>query len=530
MRIGIDLLWVRVGICGGTESYIRNLLDGFAKYDPKNEYVLFVAKDHAHSFWKYAKAAHMRLQACHVESKNRVKCILWENRYLDTAAARCRVDVMLVPVYSKPSAHVSSAAYVSVIHDFQALHYPEYFSPVKRLFLNYSWKRTMQTSDRLVTISDAVRRDLTAYFPSAAAKAVTIYNPVITRHSGIPADVIERRYGIRRMEYFYCVSSMLPHKNLDTILRVVKELPETCLVISGVGKGQGLQRRLRMYQIQDKVVLTGFVPDKIRDCLYENCRLFLFPSVFEGFGMPPVEAMRRGKRVVMARCACLEEVTKRRAVYVEEPYSVAEWKEKIQYALTLPEEKIPFPEYSLHEIVRQYAHLFASLAGGKGYEDCRRRSSQQVYEKIYDTVSANYLRAGKKLDYEKKAFLCNVGTHPQVVDAACCKGLSNPEFYQAVHMAVYHRLPEQKEYKKWSAYFGMDASAFQRKVLKKLSASSVAAINQVHFIHHPRFRQHRGICYWGFGVLYGLTDKQELRRIGKKLPAPVQKIIRKVFI
>ncbi len=78
--------------------------------------------------------------------------------------------------------------------------------------------------------------------------------------------------------------------------------------------------------------------------------------------MPPVEAMRRGKRVVMTRCACLEEVTQHRAVYVEDPYSAAEWKEKIQYALTLPEEKIPFPEYALCEIVRQYTRLFSSLA------------------------------------------------------------------------------------------------------------------------------------------------------------------------
>ncbi|MDE7310458.1 MAG: glycosyltransferase family 4 protein [Eubacterium sp.] len=535
MRIGIDLLWVREGICGGTESYIRNLLDGFAAYGMGHEYVLFAAKDHARSFLKYTQAAHMHLQVCRVKSANRVKRILWENRYLDAAAARRCIDVMLVPVYSKPAARVSSIPYVSVIHDFQALHYPEYFSPVKRYFLQYSWKRTMRTSAGLVTISEDVKKDLAWYFPSAKAKAVTIYNPVVTKRSGIPAEVIERRYGIRRMEYFYCVSSMLPHKNLDTVLSVIQGMAGACLVISGVGKEKDLQRKLHACRMEEKVVLTGFVPGKVRDCLYENCRLFLFPSVFEGFGMPPVEAMRRGKRVVMTRCASLEEVTQGRAVYVEDPYSVAEWKEKIRYALALPEEKIPFPEYELREIIRQYTSLFSRLARKKerkenGRRQAKQASQLQIYEQIYDIVSENYQKAGKQLDYEKRAFLCSIGAHPRVVDVSGCTGLSNAEFYQAVHTAVYHRLPEREEYEKWSAFFGMEPSAFQRKLLKKLSASSVAAVNRIRLVRHPYFCQHTGVWYRALGVLYGLTDKPTLRQIGKKLPVAVQKIARKVFL
>lgn len=562
MRIGIDLLWVRTGICGGTESYIRNLLDGFAQYDRENEYVLFAAKDNARSFYKYTQAPHMRLRVCRVKSGNRVLRILWENRYLDAAAARCRVDLMLVPVYSKPAAHASGVPYVSVIHDFQVLHYPEYFSAAKRCFMKYSWKRTVRTSAGLVTISQAVKKDLTRYFPAAENKAVTIYNPVITRESGLTAEVIESRFGIRRMAYFYCVSSMLPHKNLDTILQVIRDMPGSCLVISGVGREQSMRQKLHAYRIAERVVLTGFVSDRIRDCLYENCRLFLFPSVFEGFGMPPVEAMRKGKRVVMTRCACLEEVTQGKAVYVEAPYSVAEWKEKIQYALTLPEEKMPFREYELHEIIRQYRQLFDSLTlvcpkakKSRGHLNMRLFGKQEdkskdhfgaqedngrvyrgmaaqlrIYERIYDVVSANGQIAGKKLNYEKQAFLCGIGAHPQIVDVAAYKRLSNPEFYQAVHAAVYHRLPEQEEYEKWSVFFGMEIPAFQSKLLKKLSVSNLAAVNRIRLIHNPYFVQKRGIRYRMLGMLYGLTDKPTLRQIGKKLPQPVQKLVRKVLL
>ncbi len=526
MRIGIDLLWVRTGICGGTESYIRSLLDGFAGYSWENEYVLFVARDHAQGFQKYAQIPHMHIQVCRVESRNRVKRILWENRYLDAAADRCCVDLMFVPVYSKPAAHISGVPYVSVIHDFQALHYPEYFPAVKRWFLNVSWKRTIRTSAVLVLISDAVKKDLARYFPYAKEKAVTIYNPVVTRPSGLSADVVEKKYGIRRMEYFYCVSSMLPHKNLDTILRAVRDLPGTCLVISGVGgRDKSLRQKLLRYRITERVVQTGFVSDRIRDCLYENCRLFLFPSVFEGFGMPPVEAMRRGKRVVMTRCSCLEEVTQGRAVYVEDPYSAEEWKEKIRYAMILPEEKIPFPEYGLQEIIRRYESVFSCLQEGK-----KIPQYEKVYEKIYDLVSENYRKAGKKLEYEKSAFLCSAGAHPQIVDVAEYTKLPNPEFYQAIYMAVYQRLPEREDYEKWRAFFSMETPEFQRKLLKRLSVSSMSAMNRIRFIHNPYFCRPSGIRYRALGMLYGLTDKPALRQLGKKMPKPVQKVIRKVLL
>lgn len=383
MRIGIDLLWVRVGICGGTESYIRNLIRGFMQYGTEHEYVLFAAEDNAESFRQYTAAPNVSLCICPIACASQFKRILWENLHLDNYAKEQAMDVMFIPVYSKPHTWGSKIPYVSVIHDLQALHYPEYFSAVRRIFLKYSWKYTCKTSEQVITISDYCKEDLIRHYPMVKDRICTIYNPILSKDSSMDVAVVEEKYGILRGQYFYCVSAMLPHKNLSTILKVMGErkkrgmkavsqeatmqqeaVTQEKLVLSGVGSGQGeMQAMLKELDIEDLVILTGFVQEEERDCLYENCKLFLFPSIFEGFGMPPIEAMRKGKRVVMTRKSCLEEVTEGKAVYVNDPLNVEEWIERMEWAARQPEQVEPFEKYALE---------YASKAYLKVLEQCRK--------------------------------------------------------------------------------------------------------------------------------------------------------------
>lgn len=375
MRIGIDLLWVRVGICGGTESFIRNLMDGFRQYDTANEYILFAARDNAESFREYEKKSggHMQLCICQVNSSSQPRRILWENLHLDRLAHRQRIDIMFIPVYSMPQTWGSRIPYVCVIHDLQAMHFPQYFSLPRRIFLRCKWGHTCRRAHRILTDSDFCRQDLAEYYPRSKSRLQTMYVPIPYQKYDWAQEEAEFRPQIRALteqEYDYCVSSLLPHKNLDTLLKAVQRMcrqgvwGERRLVISGVGGNvQQMEEKLEQYGIARQVVLTGFVSDIERDYLYEHCRLFLFPSIFEGFGMPPIEAMRRGKRVVMTRCSCLEEITCGRAVYVEDPYDPAQWQEQILAAENMPEQREAFPEYEPENIVRQYQQLWLEIAG-----------------------------------------------------------------------------------------------------------------------------------------------------------------------
>lgn len=154
----------------------------------------------------------------------------------------------------------------------------------------------------------------------------------------------------------------------------------------------------------------------------------------------------------------------------------------------------------------------------------------QVYEGIYDIVAGNLAAAGRTFEYQKSTFLCDVESHPQVIDVSKYLCLPNKQFFQAVYVGAYKRLPEEKEVAAWEAKYDLPPDTFQRAVLKSVANSSVVAINHIRFVNNPYFEQRRGIRYKLLGILYGLTDKSSLREFGKKLPQPIQKIIRKVFL
>ena len=376
MLIGIDLLWVRPQICGGTESATRNLINGFGMYDDKNEYMLFVGKDTAETFKEYEKYPNMKIQICDTESLKRVKRIAWENSKLDKLARSLGVDLMFIPVYSKPnslSEEKGGIPYVTTIYDLQALHFPQYFSKTRIMFFKRSWKKACDTSAKLFTSSNYCKDDIIEHFPSAQGKISVVYSPITvtdlseetdSKEKLLPENVLAK-YGIEKDRYFYTLSSMLPHKNLETLIKTMKILKEsdnTKLVVSGVGGDKdSFNRCVKESGAEDLVIDTGFVSDEERDVLYENCSLFLFPSIFEGFGMPPVEAMMKGARVVSTKCASLEEITQGKATYVDNPTDANEWVLKIKEALNKERKIHVFDEYSLENSTSKYIELFDSV-------------------------------------------------------------------------------------------------------------------------------------------------------------------------
>jgi len=367
IRIGVDLLWVRPGQIGGTESYIRNLLEGLMQHAPNEmHFVLFVSEDNYGSFEKYRESKKFELVRCNIKSTNIVKRILWENMFLDEKAQKWNIDLMFIPVYSMPRKK-SSIPYVVTIHDLQALHFPEYFSNLKNFWLRWSWKRSVKRADRIIAISNFVKQDIHKRLNINTEKIKVIYNPITQAKEFEAFQRVSEQFGVEKYKYFYTISSLSPHKNTEVLIRLIARLKDKKteqipikLLISGIKGSQAsyLKNLANDLDVLDEIIFTGFVSNAVRNTLYKYAYAFLFPSTFEGFGMPPVEALMLGTPVITTKCASIPEVTKNKCKYVDEPTKIEEWEKKVLEIDENEREAQKFPEYELKFVTSQITKLF----------------------------------------------------------------------------------------------------------------------------------------------------------------------------
>lgn len=369
IRLAVDLLWVRPKKVGGIESYIRNLLDVMSCLEDEYEFWLLTSRDNAETFTKYTLDGRFHLYVCDVNSNNVKKRIIWQNLNLGNEIKKLNLNTCFEPYYCKPFLGTKGIDFITTIHDLQALHYPEYFSRFKVTWMKNSWKNAVKTSKQIIAISNFVNEDICSTFNVEKNKVCTIYNPVVVDFNEIDTiEFVQNKYDTKAGEFYFTVSSLLPHKNIGTLIEVFAKIKENninlpCkLIVSGVG---GKSRKELEILIKEKnltgcIQLTDYIENHERNALYKYCKAFLFPSVFEGFGMPPIEAMSMGTPVITTRKTCLEEVTQGKAIYVEDPFCADEWIKKMR--LTEKDGKaINFDCFDKKNIAKQYLHIFESV-------------------------------------------------------------------------------------------------------------------------------------------------------------------------
>ncbi|MCR4896865.1 MAG: hypothetical protein K5891_08850 [Lachnospiraceae bacterium] len=153
-----------------------------------------------------------------------------------------------------------------------------------------------------------------------------------------------------------------------------------------------------------------------------------------------------------------------------------------------------------------------------------------IYGILYDTVAANMEAAGAPFGYRRPSMTCNAGMHPRIVDVSRYEELDNADYFQAAFVGVFKRLPEVAEEAPWQQHYGEDRTAFRTRVWKVLTGSTVFAIRHMELTENPYCTPRMGLRYHLLGRVHGLTARADFRTFGKKLPAPIQKLIRKVFL
>ena len=301
LRIGVNALYLIPGGVGGTEIYLRGLLAALAEIDPEEKYFVFTNRETGPDL--VPKAPNFTNLPQAVRAVSRPSRILWEQTILPFRAARLKLDVMLNPGFTAPL--LGACPQVTVFHDMQHKRHPEYFRWFDLPFWNFFLYWSARASTLILADSEATAADLRTYYRLPDARLQVVPLGVDAAFAGIA-----RR---RRPERFLLsVATLHPHKNLDGLLRAFalfrRSHPDFRLVVCGMhGFFTGPLHDLREeLGLREAVDFPGWIPREDLHDLYARAWAFVYPTQFEGFGLPVLEALSAG---LPTACSSIEPVS-----------------------------------------------------------------------------------------------------------------------------------------------------------------------------------------------------------------------------
>jgi glycosyltransferase involved in cell wall biosynthesis len=342
MRIGINALYWLPGKVGGTETYLRNLLENLARIDKKNSYILFINPSAA-GLLDYA-GADFREVICNIPAFLKPVRVFWEQGELPRLAGQHKLDLLHSPGYTAPL-RIDIPSIVT-IHDMQIHYYPKNFSFAKRLF----WKKLIPSSARkaacVIAPSMHTREDVIHLLGVHPDRVRLTYEGVSPRFKRETDERIREIKSKNRLpeKYVLCVATFNPHKNIDGLIRayglVREKLADKAdfphkLVLVGIKQrhSPAIQRTIQEQKLDNDVIITGHLDHEDLPGIYSGADVFVLPSFFEGFGLPVLEAMACGTPVVASDRTCLPEIVAEAGILVN-PASDADIADGIIKVLT----------------------------------------------------------------------------------------------------------------------------------------------------------------------------------------------------
>ena len=304
----------------GVSRYIHALLTHLPAADPGLRYTAFgVWEPNAYPGWR------LRRPVWHTDSPP--KRILWEQLAQPWAARRERLDLLHAPVNVGPL--LSPCPQIVTLHDLSFYLYPEMFSPAKRLYQQRLSRHSLRHAAGIIAVSESTRQDAVRLLGLPQDDITVVRNGVgaeMRPRRGDPAlDALRKRYSLPE-RFVLSLSTLEPRKNLTLLVEAFADLAarhqvDHALVIAG---GQGwfyetIYAAVDRLSLRDRVIFPGYVPEHDKSLWYSAADLFVYPSLYEGFGLPPLEAMACGTPVIVANTSSLPEVVGDAGVYVD-PY------------------------------------------------------------------------------------------------------------------------------------------------------------------------------------------------------------------
>ena len=330
MKIGIDAREFLPGQMTGIGRYLWHFLQYATASNYPHEYVLFCNQK-----------THIPFDLPKLKSVIITENItpIWDQVLLPLNIAKEKIDVFLTPYFKAPFFLPSNT--VLIINDLIPLLFPEELRLFKRIYFRFVCGMAARRAKRIITISVNSRDDIVKYLRLPADKIEIVHLGVEKRFMSpdIRIEEIRRKYALPQKFILY-LGNLSPHKNVQGLIKSYAVLPVNLrkqykLVLGASKSGKYfsyIEKVIREMELAQDVLFTGFIEDKDLPAVYHMSSLFAYPSLYEGFGLPPLEAMAGGCPVVSSNTSSMPEVLGDAALFFN-PYHVEEISQAIRHML-----------------------------------------------------------------------------------------------------------------------------------------------------------------------------------------------------
>jgi glycosyltransferase involved in cell wall biosynthesis len=306
----------------GNEVYVRSLLNGFSLLDRESEFITYISGEEARAW----------IPARFITREVGTNPFLRLGFELTRKVRRDRPDLLHVQ-YTAPLG--CPAPVIATVHDVSFLEHPEYFPRTRAMQLRWSVRRTVEQAVRVLTGSEFSRSSILRAYPHIDPEKVIVvpiaaghgFRHISREHAAVN---VRKRFGAAS-PFILSVGDLQPRKNhiglIAAYARMIRENPQFPHHLLLAGKETWFAERVHAAAAQsgvrERIHFAGFVEDEDLLQLYNACEFFVFPSYYEGFGLPPLEAMACGRAVACSNTSAMPEVVDGAGLLFD-PYSEQE--------------------------------------------------------------------------------------------------------------------------------------------------------------------------------------------------------------
>lgn len=332
MRIGIDIRCLSDGKRTGVEEYTINLLENIFELDKKNEYILFSNSYHSGSFDAriFSQFKNVKVKSFHFPNKLLNLCF-WYLHWPCVDTMLGGVDIFFMPNINFIALSKKTKLLLTV-HDLSFEIFPETFSLKRRIWHHFVNPRSLcKRANFVIAVSDSTMDDIINRYRIDQQKIQRIYNgisdEIVKLDRNDPKLIEVKELYHLPFNFIFYLGTVEPRKNIPAIvlaydkLRALGNLQlDKCKLVIAGGKGWKIGNildQMRKAKFTNDIIFTSCILNEDKAAVYTLASLFVYPSFFEGFGIPVLEAMRIGVPVITSNCSSLPEVVDQGAIMID---------------------------------------------------------------------------------------------------------------------------------------------------------------------------------------------------------------------